>query len=98
MITGTENLPTATVPVISVVSVGTTTVNLTGTTGGIAYIKAASGNSGTVTVNTATPVVAGTGWVLAAGEVTPPIILNSLAQLYVIGSAASQSISVWVQS
>lgn len=58
-------------------------------------IRANSGNSGTVSVGT--PGNAANGFVLAAGEQTPPIYVNSTDKVRIIGSAASQGYS-WVSN
>lgn len=55
-------------------------------------VKADLGNSNDVFVGPST-VAAGTGFRLDAGEVTPPIAIDELSKVYVIGGAASQSYS-----
>jgi hypothetical protein len=52
-------------------------------------VHAAAGNGGTVTVGR--PGDAANGWVLAAGESTPPIPVDNTSFLKVIGSAPAQA-------
>jgi len=52
-------------------------------------IQAAAGNTNTVTVGR--PGSAITGWILAAGESTPPFPVDDLAKLAVVGGAAGQN-------
>jgi len=52
-------------------------------------IHAAAGNGGTVTVGI--PGSAALGWILAAGESTPPIPVDNINKLAVIGSAPAQA-------
>ena len=52
-------------------------------------IKARIGNSGTITVGR--PGDAASGWILAAGESTPPIPVDHTGFLAVTGSGAGQN-------
>ena len=52
-------------------------------------IHAAAGNSNTITVGR--PGSASSGWVLAAGESTPPIPVDNTKHLAVIGGAGGQN-------
>jgi len=55
-------------------------------------VKADVGNTNDVFVGPST-VAAGTGFRLDAGEVTPPIQIDELFKVYVVGGAASQGYS-----
>jgi hypothetical protein len=55
-------------------------------------VKADLGNSNDVFVGPSI-VTAGSGFRLDAGEVTPPIAIDELSKVYVIGGAASQGYS-----
>ena len=56
-------------------------------------IRADSGNTNTITVGR--PGAATVGYVLAAGEQTPPLYVDETDKVRVIGGAASQNFS-WV--
>lgn len=55
-------------------------------------VRAASGNSGTVTVGP-NAGSASAGFILAAGEQTPPIYVDDVAKIFVVGSASGQNYS-----
>lgn len=59
-------------------------------------VRAASANSNTVTVG---PTLGGAsgGFVLAAGEQTPPIYVNDVNKVFVVGGASGQDYS-WISN
>lgn len=52
-------------------------------------LRADAGNGGTITVGR--PGDAASGWVLAAGESTPPLPVDNTKHLAIIGSAPAQA-------
>jgi hypothetical protein len=52
-------------------------------------VRASSGNNSTITVG---PTSA-TGFILAAGEQTPPIYVNDISKILVVGGMADQNYS-----
>lgn len=55
-------------------------------------VHADSGNSGTIKVG-ASASQASTGYVLNAGDSTPPIFVNDLSLIWVVGSGSGQNFS-----
>lgn len=80
----------ASMPICGSVTIGTSGAAISATSLRSRFgwrLKAASGNSGTITVgSTAAP---GTGYPLAAGE-TMELKVEDLANIFIVGSAASQ--------
>jgi hypothetical protein len=95
---GHENQPTYTNFLSGVVTIGGTEVQLTALAGvsGTVTLRAASANSGTVTIGT-TGLSSLGGFTLAAGQQSPPIQLNNAGALYAIASASSQKIEYFTQ-
>jgi hypothetical protein len=59
-------------------------------------VRADAGNSGTITVGPNAGAASG-GFVLGAGEQTPPIFVDDLKKVWVVGSGSDQAYS-WVCS
>lgn len=57
-------------------------------------VRAAAGNSGTISVNSAS-ATATNGFVLAAGEQTPLIYVDDVSKIWLIGSGSGQDYS-WI--
>lgn len=96
---GQENVPTYTAFVSGVTDVGATAVQVLAGAGrtGVAYLRAAAANSGTVTIG-ASGVTSLGGFTLSAGEQSPPILLNDLSLLFAIASASGQKLEYFIQS
>lgn len=96
---GFENQAVYTAAATGVVAVGNVSaVQLPGTGAGLVFLKAGAGNAGTITLGGSSGVTAGQGWNLAAGDVTPPLPLNTLSQLWAIADQAGQSLEYVVMS
>lgn len=87
---GQENAPTYTVATSGVVAVGTTAVQLPATGAGRIIVRAAGGNTGTVTLGGSGVTSLG-GLTLSAGQ-SQTLDLNNLNMLYAIASGAGQSL------
>jgi hypothetical protein len=59
-------------------------------------VRATTGNSGTIKVGP-TAGGASAGFVLGAGETSPPIYVDDVAKVFVVGSASSQNYS-WISN
>lgn len=59
-------------------------------------IRANGGNTGTISIGT-TKINAVDGFILAAGNQTPPIYVEDLSKVFIVGSAANQGYS-WLAS
>jgi len=81
-------------------SVGTTAAKLTGSVGfpvrKHVVVRADSGNASTVKVSHS-EVDAANGFILAAGQQSPPIYIDDTSKIWVLGGAAAQGFS-WVAS
>lgn len=95
---GHENQPTYTQFASGVVTVGGTEVQLSALAGmkGVITLRAASANSGTVTIG-ATGLSSLGGFTLAAGQQSPPLYLDTPGSLYAIASASSQKLEYFAQ-
>ncbi len=59
-------------------------------------VRANGGNANVIMVGHSADAV-GTGFILSAGQMTPPIYVDDLSKIWVVGGAASQGFS-WIAS
>lgn len=81
-------------------TVGTTAAQVSSTSlpAALVSIKALAANTGTVYVGDSSSVTSSTGYPLAAGEETPPLPVANVDDLYIIGSAANQTVAfLWLK-
>lgn len=96
MITGFENQVLFTDLVSGVIDIGTTAATCGLTGAGVVTFRAASANSGTVTIGKS-DVSTLAGFTLVAGQQSPPIALTDMSILWCDASAASQKLEYLIQ-
>jgi hypothetical protein len=74
-------------------SVGASAIQLPGAAVSKHVVIRASSDNGNVVIVGHSPDAVGAGFVLAAGEQTPPIYVDDLSKVWVKGGAASQAFS-----
>lgn len=95
---GHENQPNydgASIPAALAVTNNAGGVQLPATNGGLYYLRNAGSTN--ITLGTSASLTAGTGYTLTPGDVSPPIVLKSLALLWAIATTSPSTLEIFGQ-
>lgn len=94
---GQDNQPTYNTFAAAVVTVNSSAAALTNFGGGLVYLKADPSNGGVIALGGDNTVSTSTGYTLAAGAVSPPIVIDNTSKIFAVAAADGYKLQVLIQ-